>query len=113
MSNEPLSDSAGMESDEKFAEMYQAYQPRIYRFLFWRTQDAATADDLTSGVFERAWRARASFQGGSVQAWLYRIAHNLLTDHWRKRQAVPLGEADELVADDAISVAEQLDSAQA
>ena len=44
------------------------------------------SEDLTSNVFEKAWRSRASFKGGSSTAWLHRIARNTLIDHWRKRQ---------------------------
>jgi RNA polymerase sigma-70 factor, ECF subfamily len=113
MSKKTLPSDAMLESEDEFAEMYQSYQQPIYRFLFWRTRDEATSDDLTSSVFEKAWRARASFHGGSVQAWLYRIARNTLTDHWRRKQALPLENAEQLANEDTVSVAEQLDTDQA
>ena len=113
MSKKTLSTSAMLESEDEFAEMYQSYQQPIYRFLFWRTRDQATSDDLTSSVFEKAWRARSSFHGGSVQAWLYRIARNVLTDYWRRKQTVPLEHAEQVVNEDVVDIAEQLDIDQA
>ncbi len=75
-----------LDSKEGFQEAYQKYGQAIYRFLYWQTKDTTLAQDLTSATFERAWGSRKSFKGGSAQAWLYRIARNLLTDHWRKKK---------------------------
>lgn len=75
-----------MNSSDEFEVIYESNQPLIYRFMFWRTKDRALAEDLTSSVFEKAWRSRNSFKGGSAKAWLYKIAHNTLIDHWRKRR---------------------------
>lgn len=75
-----------MESAEEFEAAYEAHAAPIYRFLYWRTRDAALSEDLTSSVFEKAWRSRSSFHGGSRRAWLQRIARNLLIDHWRRQK---------------------------
>ena len=99
-----------LESEDDFAEAYESYSPRIFRFLFWRTRDNELSEDLTSSVFEKAWRSRASFNGGSVQAWLYKIAHNVLTDHWRKRKDVAVEDMD-TIADATEDSAESLDRA--
>jgi len=113
MDDEPLSTDASLQSEDEFAEAYQTYRQPIYRFLLWRTGDEAASDDLTSNVFEKAWQARGSFRGGSIQAWLYRIARNALTDHWRRKQTLPLEHAGQLVDDTAVSDAERLDADQA
>jgi RNA polymerase sigma-70 factor (ECF subfamily) len=75
-----------LDSHAEFKKAYQEYGQAIYRFLYWQTKDSVLAQDLASATFERAWKARKSFTGGSVQAWLYRIARNLLTDYWRKKK---------------------------
>src|SRR5471032_587106 len=87
-----------LDSPEDFARCYQRYGQPIYRFLYWQTRDPHLAQDLTSAVFERAWRARASFRGGSLQAWLYRIARNALTDHWRKKKELYLEDMPAVTA---------------
>jgi RNA polymerase sigma-70 factor (ECF subfamily) len=89
-----------LDSQEEFKNAYQDYAQAIYRFLYWQTKDHILAQDLASATFERAWKARKSFTGGSVQAWLYRIARNLLTDHWRKKK--------ELLMDDLPGLADRV-----
>ena len=80
MDDEPLDTQEMIESSDDFADVYRTHSPAIYRFLLWRTKDSMLSEDLTGDVFMRAWRARRRFHGGSVQAWLYRIARNALTD---------------------------------
>jgi RNA polymerase sigma-70 factor, ECF subfamily len=88
-----------IDSSDEFEVIYESNAPLIYRFMFWRTKDEALSEDLTSSVFEKAWRSRGSFKGGSAKAWLYKIAHNTLVDHWRKKHDLPVG--DETVLDRA------------
>jgi RNA polymerase sigma-70 factor (ECF subfamily) len=76
--------------------------------MFWRTKDQMLAEDLTSNVFEKAWRTRQSFTGGSAKAWLYKIARTTLIDYWRKKKDVP---DDGVVIDQAPSNAAELDEA--
>jgi RNA polymerase sigma-70 factor (ECF subfamily) len=99
-----------LESEEDFVEAYESYGQRIFRFLFWRTQDTALSEDLTSSVFEKAWRSRSNFKGGSVQAWLYRIARNTLTDHWRKKKELALDDESEIVDESSDDLAAALDT---
>ena len=77
------------DTSEDFESLYEANKPLIYRFMFWRTKDEMLAQDLTSNVFEKAWRTRKSFTDGSSKAWLYRIARTTLIDYWRKKKEVP------------------------
>ena len=71
---------------EAFGELYENFRVSIYRYMFYRTSDTQTADDLTSEVFLRMIRNLAGYQvqEATFQAWLFQIAHNLLTDHYRK-----------------------------
>jgi RNA polymerase sigma-70 factor, ECF subfamily len=96
MSNEPLDNEKMLETNDEFAAAYETHARSIYKFLYWRTRNRHISEDLTSNVFEKAWRSRSSFRGGSGQAWLYRIARNALTDHWRKQQDVPVEDTDTL-----------------
>jgi RNA polymerase sigma-70 factor, ECF subfamily len=69
------------------SELYDRYEYKIYSYIYRRTSDQALSEDLTAQVFlkmlealhnEKAWHS--SFSG-----WLYRIAHNLVIDHYRSR----------------------------
>ncbi|WP_139982764.1 sigma-70 family RNA polymerase sigma factor [Nocardioides litoris] len=70
---------------EAFGQLYDHYQPSVYRFLFYRTRSAALAEDLTSETFFRALRNMTSFrwQGKDFGAWLMTIARNLAVDHFK------------------------------
>jgi len=69
-----------------FAEIYDRHQPAIYRYIFYRVGDAATAEDLTSEVFVRLVERidRFTYRGRPLLAWLYTIARNLVADHHRR-----------------------------
>lgn len=69
--------------------LYHRHAQRLYGFLAYRTGDRSLAEDLVGDVFERAMRARRSFdpRRGSEEAWLYAIAINLLRDHARRTGA--------------------------
>jgi RNA polymerase sigma-70 factor (ECF subfamily) len=85
-----------LDSSDDFTAAYESHSKRIYQFMYWRTRDNVLSEDLTSSVFEKAWRSRTSFKGGSVQAWLYRIARNALTDHWRKKKDIAVDNIESL-----------------
>jgi RNA polymerase sigma-70 factor (ECF subfamily) len=85
-----------------FAEIYDRHQPAIYRYILYRVGDAAIAEDLTSEVFVRLVDRIEDFtyQGRPLLAWLYTIAHNLVTDYYRSTERATMIPLDEhLVAD--------------
>jgi RNA polymerase sigma-70 factor (ECF subfamily) len=88
--------------EDALGELYDEYAPLIYAYLYRRVQDAQLAEDLTSEVFVRmlqAIQARQSWHT-SFRGWLYRVAHNLVVDHYRRQPPVPMLALDErLVAD--------------
>ena len=80
-----------MSPQQNFAELYKEQYSSIYRFMLSRVGDDMTAEDLAGEVFFKAWRGRASFkQPLAPRAWLYQIARNTLTDHWRKTKTFDL-----------------------
>lgn len=66
--------------------IYERYHTPIYRYLYFRTGDHATAEDLTSEVFLRVLRALPEYQTRHTpfQAWLFQIARFLTIDYYRK-----------------------------
>lgn len=78
-------------------DVYRRELPRIYNFFRYRVGCRATAEDLTSTTFEKAWRGRDGFRRdeAAFSTWLFAIARNVATDHFRrKRVEVPLEKAD-------------------
>jgi RNA polymerase sigma-70 factor, ECF subfamily len=109
MDNEPLDNNEMLESADNFETAYKSHARSIYRFLFWRTKDPQLSEDLTSSTFEKAWVSRKSFYGGSQQAWLYRIARNVLIDHWRKKKELVVSDTDTMQEDARPSAGELFD----
>jgi RNA polymerase sigma-70 factor, ECF subfamily len=68
-----------------FDPLYRAYVEPIFGFIHRRTLDRQTAEDLTSVTFIKAMEKISSYRGdrGVFAAWLYRIARNTITDHYR------------------------------
>ncbi len=80
-----------------FKPIYEEYFPRIYRYCLRRVNRPQEAEDLTSQIFTRALTSLPSYRGGSFAAWLFRIAHNTVANHWRdQRVTVPLEEIEGL-----------------
>jgi RNA polymerase sigma-70 factor (ECF subfamily) len=85
----------GRAAEIDWDETYRAELPRVLNYFRFRGGDLATAEDLASLTFEKAWRARRSYRRdrASVGTWLLTIARNVAVDHWRaRRPAVSLDE---------------------
>lgn len=82
---------------EAFGELYRRYVKKIYNYIYYRTNNAHDAEDLTARVFYRALAHIDSYteRGVPFSAWLYRIAHNLVANWHRdrgRRQIISLEE---------------------
>ena len=79
---------------EAFGVLYTLYLDSIYRYVYYRVDRAATAEDLTGEVFVRAWEALPSYkvQASPFKSWLYRIAHNLVIDHHRRQSPITIDD---------------------
>lgn len=98
-----------------FGLLYDRYIAKMYRFILVKVGgQREEAEDLAHQVFLRAWvelqRGAYRDQGHPFGSWLYRIARNLVIDHWRRlKYAVSLDEtAEELPTNDP-ELGERLD----
>src|SRR5438105_4097487 len=85
------------EDQAAFGELYQRYVKKIYAYVYYRTGNHHDAEDLTARVFHRALVHIETYveRGVPFQAWLYKIAHNLVANWHRdrnRRKVVPLDE---------------------
>lgn len=83
-----------------FGELYERYMPKMYSYIFYRTSNQHDAEDLTARVFFRAMSHIGNYvdKGLPFQAWLYRIAHNLVAN-WHRDQ----GRRKIIALDDYVS----------
>ena len=67
--------------------VFDTYYPRLYRYIYQHLRHQATAEDLAAEVFTRLLEQLAGGGGPRkhLQAWLYRVAHNLVVDESRRR----------------------------
>ena len=108
---------------EAFAQLYEAYFDKIYRYIVIRIGNEMEAEDMTQQVFLKALQSISSFRwrGIPLSAWLFRVAHNQVVDYLRKktkRVTVPIdklpviasGDNPQLIAEQRQDI-EQLASA--
>lgn len=86
--------------------IYAEQLPRVFNFFRYRVEDGPTAEDLTATTFERAWHGRDKYRAdvAGFSTWLFAIARNVASDHFRaqaRRDETPLDE--NLAADEAAS----------
>jgi RNA polymerase sigma-70 factor (ECF subfamily) len=74
---------------EAFGEIYRIFLDRIYRFVYFLVREEPLAEDITQNTFLKAWDKIGSFSDkrGTMQAYLYTIARNLVIDNQRKKKA--------------------------
>lgn len=77
-----------------FGDLYERYLDDIYRYVYYRVSNHQDAEDLTEGIFLKAWEGIPGYRGEvPFRAWIYRIAHNTIIDHYRTRKkTLPLTE---------------------
>jgi RNA polymerase sigma-70 factor, ECF subfamily len=88
--------------EEAISSLYEAHAQPIFDYISYRVESIALAEDLTAEVFLRMVRGLPNYQdkGLPFRAWLFRIAANLITDHYRQvghqqREAIPISESHE------------------
>jgi len=76
---------------EAFGLLYQRYVRRIYNYVYQFTRNREDAEDLTSRTFYQALRGISVYsdRGLPFQAWLFRIAHNLVVNWYRDQSRHP------------------------
>ena len=72
---------------EAFAEVYDFYLDRIFRFVYFKVNTKEEAQDLTSEVFLKVWRYIYNQKGKieNMNAFLYQTARNTVSDFYRDK----------------------------
>jgi RNA polymerase sigma-70 factor (ECF subfamily) len=101
--------TGGGDRQSAVAALYESCSDRVVRYIAARIGDKDQAQELAGDVFLRALLAIDSYEdtGRPLEAWLFRIAHNVTVDHLRKQErrkpAVPLDAAGLIAAEESLS----------
>ena len=98
--------------ENRLASLYDEYFDKIVSYIYVRIGDKDEAENLTGEVFMRALESLKSYKerGIPMQAWLFKIAHNLIVDHLRKitkRKTVPIDTVLIESGEDPVTTAEK------
>jgi len=85
---------------EAFDALYARHRGPLYRYILRQVSDPVTANDLYQGSWEKIVRARRRYRAHApFKAWMYRIAHNHVADHFRRSRPNSELQADQFASD--------------
>lgn len=70
---------------EAYAELYDAYVQKIYRFVHLKVKRTVDAEELTADVFTRAWTYLCGNTVRHFNAYLFTVARRVVADYYRSR----------------------------
>jgi RNA polymerase sigma-70 factor (ECF subfamily) len=75
---------------DAFDALVDLYANRLFGFLYRLTGSRTDAEDLLQELFVRVVRMLPRYEHrGALEGWLFRIATNLVRDHFRRVQRIP------------------------
>lgn len=99
MSVKPLfmNKSAVVIDKQALLEIYEYYNPEIFRYACRLLNDRNLAEDCVADTFLRLLIAvHGGVLLGNIRAYLYRIAHNWIVDYYRRRSQLDISLEDGL-----------------
>ena len=90
-----------------FAQLYEEYMPKVFRYVSYRIRSRSAAEDLTSTVFEKALTGYGRYRAdkAAFSTWIFTIARNTVIDYFRVHR-----QAQSLEAEDAPDIPDGRDS---
>lgn len=77
--------------EAQFLDAYKEHTDALFRYCYFKTLNKEEAKDMLQETFVKTWDYLRN--GGEVinmKAFLYRTAHNIVVDHYRKKKPVSL-----------------------
>lgn len=84
-------------NEQALTQIYDSYSPGLYRYAMRRLSDQEVAEDCVAATFSRFLQAIHARRGPEsfLQAYLYRMAHNWIVDHYRREPMQPVELTEE------------------
>lgn len=109
--NDPLQDERSLLAaarrldPDALGQIHDLYYQPLFRYIAYRVPDVATAEDMAADVFRRLLDALHDGKPPrrTLRGWLYQVASNIVSDHYRQRERTPEAALDEqMAADDSV-----------
>jgi RNA polymerase sigma-70 factor (ECF subfamily) len=94
---------------KEFGKLYDQYISKIYRFVLFKVSSQDVAQDICSETFTKCWEVYKAKKEDiqNDQAFIYRVARNLVTDYYRKKGRTQLISTENLPIQDTESLEEK------
>ncbi|MGB9672627.1 MAG: RNA polymerase sigma factor [Anaerolineales bacterium] len=80
---------------DALAEVYDTYSQAIYAYALHLLSNSELAEECTAETFYRLLKALQNGAGvQNLRPYLYRVAHNWITDYYRRQPLEPIGLTD-------------------
>ena len=84
--------------EQKTTELWTRFSHSLRRFILNKVKNEALADDLLQETFIRIHSKIDSLRDDTkVQSWVFQIARNIINDHYRKQNPLPVDEVPEII----------------
>lgn len=103
--------------ESAFEQLLNRYKSRVYSYILYTIKDDVLANDIFQETFMKVIRTlkRGKYnEEGKFLPWVNRIAHNLIIDHFRRKQKYPTTNGGEnfdifdIISDDRLNVEDQV-----
>lgn len=96
---DPHSEMDGLRAldPEAVSQIHKRYFERLYRYVYYRVRDAASAEDIASEAFVRLLEAVAKGAGPrtNIPGWLLGTSANIVKDYYKELLRYPLEQLPE------------------
>lgn len=89
-------------NNDAFETLLSRYKQRIFSFIYSKIKDRDLADDIFQETFIKVIKTlkKGMYNDeGRFLSWVMRIAHNLIVDHFRRKQRMPMYESHDAEVD--------------
>jgi len=87
---------------DAFSKLYDLFIDPIYRYVYYRVNEA-DVEDIVESVFIKVWQFMHKYKQKKntyFSSWIFRVAHNLVVDHYRKSKNLEYDALNQDLVDD-------------
>lgn len=90
-------------------DVWAAFRRRLYDYIRARSRSSQDAEDILQDVFIKVHERIGTVDDDAhLASWLYRVTHNTIVDHYRKKRPEPTAQTPPAaVEDETVPIAEE------